>query len=148
MELSKITTYQSGVTQAFVHRRLQKICDDILQPYRITKMQWLIIGTVLDTGQSGIRISDLAVKLGTTMSYLTNSVNLLESRGILERRNNSSDTRSRMIVVDKKYIKTCAVIEAALRKGLKKSIYSRIDPAEFAIYIKVMNELASVETKQ
>lgn len=145
MDLSKITTYQAGATQANMHRKLQKICDTILQPYGVTKMQWLIIGYVLDAGRDGIRVSDLADKLGTTMSYLTNSVNLLESRAILERRDNASDTRSRMIVVCENYIPTCQEIERTLRDGLRKSIYAKIDPKEFVIYIKVMRELAGVD---
>lgn len=147
MELHKISTYQAGATQAYMHRKLQKVCDDILRPFGITKMQWLIIGHVLDAGETGIRISDLADTLGTTLPYLTNSINLLESRGILERRDNDKDTRSRLIVVCPDYVPTCAQIEATLRAGLRKTIYSKIDPKEFAIYIKVMEELAAVEIK-
>lgn len=145
IDLSKITTYQAGATQAYMHRKLQKICDVILKPYGITKMQWLIIGHVLDAQKDGVRISDLAEKLGTTMSYLTNSVNLLESRGILERRDNSSDTRSRLIVVSQEYAPICKEIEATLRDGLRKTIYAKVDPKEFGVYIKVMNQLAAVD---
>lgn len=144
IDLSKITTYQSGATQAFVHRELQKICDEILRPYKITKMQWLIIGNVLDTQKKGIRVSDLAEKLGTTISFLTTSVNLLESRGILKRLDNVSDTRSKLIVVNKHYVPRCQEIEATLRGGLRNTIYSEINPTEFRIYIKVLTELAHV----
>lgn len=146
MDLSKLTTYQAGATQAYMHRKLQKICDILLRPYGITKMQWLIIGHVLDSGKKGVRISDLAEKLGTTMSYLTTSINLLESRAILERRDNASDTRSRLVVVSRDYVPTCAEIENTLREGLRKTIYAKVDPSEFAVYIKVMEELAAVDT--
>lgn len=144
IDLSQITTYQAGATQAYMHRKLQKVCDDILRPFGITKMQWLIIGTVLDTQHQGIRISDLAEKLGTTLSYLTTSINLLESRGILERRDNSTDTRSKLILVQDSYVPICQEIETTLRAGLRKTIYASIDPKEFGIYIKVMSELAAV----
>lgn len=145
IDLSKITTYQSGATQAFVHRELQKICDDILRPYKITKMQWLIIGNVLDTQKKGIRISDLAKKLGTTISFLTTSVNLLESRGILKRLDNVRDTRSKLIVVNGPYVPRCLEIEVTLRSGLRNTIYSEVDPTEFRVYIKVLTELAHVD---
>lgn len=144
IDLRSITTYQAGATQATMHRKLQKLCDIILRPFGITKMQWLIIGTVLDAGSNGVRVSDLAAQLGTTLSYLTNSVNLLESRGILERIDNTQDTRSRLIVVREQYRPTCVEIEATLRDGLRSTIYSSIDPAEFAVYIKVMRQLANV----
>ncbi len=142
--LSEITTYQAGATQAFVHRELQKICDDILRPYEISKMQWLIIGNVLDTQKKGIRISDLADKLGTTISFLTTSVNLLEARGILKRLDNVNDTRSKLIVVSDTYVPKCKKIEITLRDGLRNTIYSDVDPAEFRIYIKVLLQLAHV----
>lgn len=145
INLATITTYQAGAAQAFAHRKLQKICDDILRPFNITKMQWLIIGNVLDTQKEGIRVSDLAEKLGTTMGYLTNSINLLESRGILLRQNNTADTRSKLIVVTDSFVPECKKIEATLRAGLRKTIYANIDPREFRTYIKVLNELALVE---
>jgi DNA-binding MarR family transcriptional regulator len=144
MEPSEITTYQAGATQAYMHRKMQKVCDIILRPYSISKMQWLIIGHVLDAGEKGVRISDLSEVLGTTMSYLTNSVNLLESRGILQRRDNANDTRSRMIVVSQDYVPVCREIEVTLREGLRKTIYAKVDPKEFAVYLKVMEELAAV----
>lgn len=144
-DLSSITTYQAGVIQAYMHRRLQKVCDEILRPFGISKMQWLIIGTVLDAGKDGIRLSDLAEKVGTTMSYLTNAVNLLESRGILVRRDNTQDTRSKLIVVDGRFKSKCNEIEVTLRDGLRKTIYSEVDPQEFRVYMKVMAKLATVE---
>lgn len=138
------TTYQAGMTQAFVNRRLQRICDAILKPYNITKMQWLIIGNVLDAKEKGIRVSDLAEKLGTTMSFLTTSINTLESRGILERRVDDADTRVKQVVVSKSYVATCQDIEKTLRDGLRKTIYANIDPQDFRVYLKVMHQLAQI----
>lgn len=140
--LTNITTYHAGATQAYVNRNLQKVCDVILKPFGITKMQWLIIGNVLDGGKDGVRISDLAERLGTNMPYLTNAINLLESRGILTRTEHTSDNRSKLIVVRDDFAAKCPEIEAALRDGLRKTIYANIDPVEFSIYIKVQEQLA------
>lgn len=142
--LATITTYHAGATQAYVNRKLQKVCDAILKPFGITKMQWLIIGNVFDSGDKGIRISDLADKLGTNAPYLTNAINLLEANKILSRTENSSDSRSKLVVVNDKFAAQCPEIEAALRDGLRKTIYADIDPLEFSIYIKVQEQLARV----
>lgn len=144
-DLSTTTTYQAGATQAYVHRKLQKICDDILAPYGITKMQWLVIGTVYDAKAEGVRLSDLAEKLGTNLPYLTNTINLLEGRGILVRKENTQDSRSKLVAVADSYKAKCQEIEATLREGLRQTIYAGIDPVEFRVYIKVLNELAAVE---
>ena len=142
--LYEITTYQAGATQASVHRVLQKVCDDILEPFGITKMQWLIIGHVLDAGKQGVRISDLASALATTMPYVTTATNILEARGYLQRVNNGKDNRSKLLVLNPDHIARCAEIEAALRRGLRETLYAEIDPEEFRIYIKVLYQLDEV----
>jgi DNA-binding MarR family transcriptional regulator len=144
-ERSKITTYQAGVVQAAMHRKLQKKSDEILKPYSLTKMHWLMIGTILDAGKKGIRISDLAKILDTTMGYLTNNLKVLEARGIVNRIDSTSDSRSRLVIVAPTFVPKCVEIENALREGLRKTIYTNVDPKEFKIYMKVMFELNKVD---
>lgn len=144
-DLSKITTYQAGVQQASMNRVLQKHFDSLLKPYSITKMHWLIIGTVLDKGESGVRLTDLAKSLNTTMSYITTAVNLLESKNILMRKGSDTDNRSKQISISPDFVPKCAEIEATLRTGLRKSIYAKVDTNDFRIYMKVMYQLSLVD---
>lgn len=148
MNLSKTTTYQAGVIQAAANRRLQKVSDSLLEQFGLTKMQWVIIGTVLDAGSEGMRLSELSQQLGTTMSYLTNAVNQLESRGILARKDNDKDTRSKLITVQHDYVHTCKEIEKTLRDGLRKSIYAKVSSNDFAVYMKVMSQLGSIDAER
>lgn len=142
--LADISTYQAVMVQSSAHRLLQKLCDDILEPFGITKAQWTIIGAVKDHGKDGVRLSDLAKELGTSLPFLTNSINLLEVKGILKRKENKDDSRSKMVVVTTKFLRKCDDIEVALRQGLRQSIYSRVDPTEFRTYMKVLYELVEV----
>lgn len=144
-DLSQITTYQAGVIQAMTHRLLQKHCDDILKKYGITKMQWLIIGTVSDAGPDGARVTDLAKILGTTLSYLTNTVNLLESKQILLRTAHKEDNRAKFIYLNPSYTDTSHEIESYLRQKLRTSIYANISQYEFRTYMKVLYRLAQVD---
>jgi DNA-binding MarR family transcriptional regulator len=143
-DLSSVTTYQAGVLQASAHRMLQKQCDALLAPYDITKTQWLIIGTVLDTGATGIRITDLAEQLDTTLSYLTNTINLLESKGILLRTAHEGDTRAKLVRVSESFVPKCTEIEQTLREGLRKTLYVHIAPADFKVYMKVLLQLSEL----
>ncbi len=140
--LSNITTYQAGAMQASTNRVLQRHCDEILKSYGLTKMQWLIIGSVLDAGNKGIRITEVTKKLNTTMSYLTTTINLLESKNMLTRKENNDDSRSKLIYINKDFAPKCYEIEKTLRKSLRNSIYTHVNPKEFQIYMKVMYELA------
>lgn len=143
-DLSTLTTYKVGVLEASVHRNLQKYCEIVLKNYGLTKMHWMLIGTVLDNGPDGTRLTDLAKQLGTTMSYITVSVNLLSSRGILQRVESTSDSRSTLVSVEKKYIKACEEIEITLRKSLRKAVYSHVSPEDLRCYLKVMMQLSSI----
>lgn len=147
-DLAQVTTYQAGIIQAAAHRTLQKECDRILKPYGITKVQWLIIGTVLDAGSGGISISQLTRTLGTTMPYMTTSVKLLESKGWLTRSSNQLDSRSKLIGITKGNIACCADIERTLRAGLRDTIYADVDPVEFKVYLKVLFQLRDINSSK
>jgi DNA-binding MarR family transcriptional regulator len=146
-DLSAITTYQAGVMQAASHRSLQKHCDSILKQYGISKMQWLLIGTVRDSGEKGMRLTDLSEAISTTLPFVTTAVNILESKGMLMRKDNGEDSRSKLISINQFFAPKCAEIEETLRAGLRKSIYARVDPAQFRTYMKVMYQLAHVDDK-
>lgn len=140
--LSEITTYQAGVAQAAMHRNVQKICNEILEPYGITKMHWLIIGMVLDAGFAGHRVSDLAKSLGVTIPYLTNTLHILEGRGYVIRSANTQDSRSKLVTINPSMQAKCEEIEQVLREGLRKSIYSQVSPKDFQAYLKVVFTLS------
>src|SRR5687768_5965778 len=124
--LSDLTTYQSGVVQSAAHRNLRKFTDDCLKDHGLTTMQWFIVGTVYDAGDKGVRITELSRTIDTTLGFLTNSINLLESRGILERLDHASDSRSKMVVVSRSFRPKCQQIESDLRTKMRRSIYSKI----------------------
>lgn len=137
-----LSTYQAGVLQATVNRSLQKYSDLSLQPFGITKTQWMVVGTVLDAGPDGIRLSDVAAQLDTTLSYLTNVTNLLESKNILTR-TASSDNRAKLVRVHPDFLPLCEVIEFRLRSDLRSLIYSQISQEDFKTYIRVLHKLAT-----
>jgi len=143
-DYTKVTTYQAGVVQAAMHRMLQKESDEYLKEFGISKMQWLIIGSVLDAGEEGMRITELAEIMQTGLPYLTTSINLLVSMGILVRTVSEEDARSKRVRVTEDFQKKCPEIERVLRKGLRESIYSKVSPEEFATYMKVLYTLGGV----
>ena len=143
--LSAITTYQAGTAQATMHRLLQQKSEEFLKPFGITKMQWLIIGNILDAGSDGIRISDLADKLGTTKPYLTTTLKILEAKGHVLRSHNKNDSRSKLVRINPEHITTCHEIERVLREGLRRTIYDKIDSEDFARYMSVMHQLSRID---
>jgi DNA-binding MarR family transcriptional regulator len=143
--ISNITTYQAGILQSVVNRTLQKHSDTILRKYGLTKMHWLILGSILDAQNKGVRITDLAKTLGTTLPYLTTTINLLESKGMVARANHETDSRAKLVVIDPAFAERCQEIESAMRTALRKTIYANVDPEDFHTYMKVLYQLSQMQ---
>ncbi len=142
--IQDITTYQVGAIESAAHRALRQHKDSLLKEYGITGMDWYVIGLVADHGTDGIRTTDLADQLGTTMGFLTKTVNLLEAKNILHRAANAKDARSHYIILNKLYVKTVNEIEIALRDKLRGTIYSVVTQEELKTYIEVMEKFSKL----
>ncbi len=145
--LKNVATYQSGVVQSSAHRALKKHTDSFLQEYGITTMQWFIIGTIYDAGSEGIRVTDLAKKIDTTLAFLTNSVNILQHKNWVVRTTSQDDSRSKRVTLTSECQKLCPIIEENLRKKLRSSLYSKITPEDLRTYIKVLYVLADLDNQ-
>ena len=84
--------------------------------------------------------------LPMSLSDLTNNLNMLEDKGMITRKTDESDSRTKLVSVSKSFAPKCAGIEKDLRNKMRKSIYSKITPTELTTYIKVLYKLSSLET--
>lgn len=144
-KLSELKTYHVGIIESAAHRALRKHKDSLLQDYGITGIEWYIIGAVYDSGNKGIRITDLAKMLGTTMGFLTKTVNLLEAKGILQRKANQEDARSSFVFIKNSYKSQVDEIEFALRQKLRNSLYGLISREDLKTYIEVLNKFSGLK---
>lgn len=142
-DLTGLPTYAAGVMQSTTYRLLMKFTDAAVHPYGITSMQWFMIGTIYEAGEMGITIGELSKRLDTTMSYVTNTMNLLVSRNIIERVSSKSDLRSKSVHIHPSFVPKFHQIEGDLRKKLQGVLYVDITPAELLTYIKVLQKINS-----
>lgn len=142
LSIANITTYQSGVIQSKTYRALNAYFAQCLKTHGLTTMQWFIIGTVYDAGEDGVRMSELASTLGSTLPTLTEATALLESKGWLLKNNHHTDGRTRMLTINPEKRETCMAIEQDLRVQLRKNIYSKVSQAELTAYVNVLYKLA------
>lgn len=143
-DISTITTYESGVMQSTAHRVLGRINSKYLEQYGLTSMQWFTIGFVYDKGKNGVRLSELMRLLDTTMPYITNMINQLESKGILVKVSDTKDSRVKIVRVSDSYRPKVAEIESGLRDELRKQLYraDHISREELSTYITVLYKIA------
>ena len=142
-DISKITTYQSGIAQASAHRVINRVVTDFLLQYGLTSMQWFVIGTIYDSGDNGLQLSDLMRKVNTTLPYITNTISLLESKGIIKKISHTGDSRIKLVSVAENYKKTVEEIEEGLRDHLRDTLYKGdgISREELNNYIAVLYKI-------
>ncbi len=143
LDISKITTYQAGVFQAQAYRALKNLTNKILKKHRLTMMQWSVLGFVCDAGKAGVRTSDLAKALATTHAFITHNVNSLEDKGFVQRKDHSTDGRTKLVVLASKQKKLVDKIEADVRNELRKNLYSNITREELTAYVTVIAKFAN-----
>lgn len=143
ISLAAMRTWQSGILQSTVHRHMKRLSDDYLAQFDITTTHWLILGTILDSGDSGVRVSELADKIGTTMSYMTTALNKLEKQRKVARITVANDSRARLMIIPRSYRPMCSVIEEGLREAFRENIYSKISRQQLESYITVLQVLAN-----
>lgn len=144
-DISNITTYQSGVMQSTSHRVMSRIKTNYLSQYDLTAMQWFVIGFVYDSGDAGIRLSKLMKILGTTMPFITTIVNMLSSKGIIEKTNDVNDSRVKIARLNPEYRSMVEDIEDGLREELRRELYSKdnISREELQTYVAVIYKMSN-----
>lgn len=143
IDISQITTYQSGIAQASAHRIINRLVSDYLLKHGLTAMQWFALGTIYDAGDQGIRLSDLTRKLSTTLPYVTNMVALLESKGTVRKIAHGGDSRIKLVSVAPKYKRTVENIERELREHMRTNLYEQgvISREELQSYTSVLYKI-------
>jgi len=144
-DIGQITTYQSGIAQASAHRVINRVVTDFLLRYGLSSMQWFILGHIYDAGDQGIRMSDLMRKVHTTLPYITNTVALLESKGMINKIGHAGDSRIKLVRVDDSYITTVEEIEEGLREHMRSTLYrdDGITRQELQDYITVLYKIVN-----
>jgi DNA-binding MarR family transcriptional regulator len=139
--LAGIPTYQAGVAQSTAYRLLKKFTEENLKPYDLSMMQCFIVGTIHDAGQGGITVTNLSKVVDTNVPYITNTLNLLASKGIIERNSRDDDNRSRQITINPEFEETFCDIEHKLRQQMKQVLYANLTQRELETYVHVLYKL-------
>jgi len=142
MKLTELTTYQTTVTQARAHRVLKSKTSYFLRDHNITMMQWAIIGSLYAAGSDGMRVSDLAQQLDTSLAFVTTTLNVLEAKGIVTRANHAQDNRAKIVRLTPAFTPKVEIIEKELSKKLCDWLIPAVGQEDLAIYIKVLDKIA------
>lgn len=104
-------------------------------------MQWSILGLVADAGDAGIRISDLAKELDTSLAFVTTSVNVLEAKGFVARSEHAHDSRAKLVRLSSEFAPKVAQIETDIATKQQAELYKGIEEADVNAYFRVLRNI-------
>ncbi len=143
IDLSSLATYEVGVMQSSAHRLMSKIKSHYLEQYDLTAMQWFALGYINDAGPDGMSLTALKDILDTTMPFITNTINLLESKGLIRKITKPGDNRTKIVFINPSYKPLLKQIEVGLRDELRRELYGNdtITRDELQTYVNVIYKM-------
>lgn len=142
MKLTELTTYQTTVTQARAHRVLKTKTSYFLRDHNMTMMQWAIVGSLYTVGKDGMRVSDLAEQLDTSLAFVTTTLNVLETKAMVVRANHDQDSRAKIVRLRPEFMPKVATIEKELSQKLCDWLIPAVGQEDLTAYIRVLGKIA------
>ena len=143
MKITELTTYQTIITQARANRVLKSRTSYFLRSYNITMMQWAIIGSLSAGGKDGMRVSDLAHQLDTSLAFITTTLNVLEAKNIVSRASHEQDNRAKIVHLTPEFEPKVAAIEKELGKKMCDWLIPAIGEDDLLTCIQVLGKIST-----
>lgn len=122
-----------------VSRLRRNLLDKVLRPLGITRTQTLLLAT-LSNLQSGSCQQDLSVAMNTSKVNVAAMLNLLGASGYLERKNDLSDKRVKVLSIT---AEGYAALDQATEKArlIDAELIAGIDPDRLKVAEDVLNQI-------
>lgn len=145
MKPTDLTTYHNTLTQARAHRIIKTKLSYFLRPHNLTMMQWAIVGSLYKSGATGMRVSDLANQLDTSLAFVTTTLNVLEAKGIVERASHAQDNRAKVVHLTKDFMPKVDPIEAEIATKMRDWLMPVLGREQMETYLTVIHKIANSE---
>jgi DNA-binding MarR family transcriptional regulator len=145
MKPTDMTTYHNTLTQARAHRIIKTKLSYFLRPHNLTMMQWAIVGSLYKAGDTGMRVSDLASQLDTSLAFVTTTLNVLEAKNIVERASHAQDNRAKVVHLTAVFRPKVEVIEREIAEKMSDWLVPALGREQLDNYIAVIHKIANSE---
>lgn len=122
-----------------VMRKIQRYYESNLAPFEITPVQFYVLSSLWE--KDGVKFKDLAKSLNMDGSTLTGILDRMERQDLVERRDDPEDRRSLLIFLKEKALKKGQEM-INLAESLDREIKEQFSAGEFAVFMKVLDELS------
>ena len=119
---------------------IDKLSNPILEPYDLTNSQFKILKFLLNSPENSIRQVDVEKYFSMTNPTVTGLVQTLEKKGLIERKINPNDSRSKILCPTEKTMKMKNLLYK-LGDELEKKFTSVLNPDEKKTLMQLLKKL-------
>ena len=119
---------------------IDKLSNPILEPYDLTNSQFKILKFLLNSPENSIRQVDVEKYFSMTNPTVTGLVQTLEKKGLIERKINPNDSRSKILCPTEKTMKMKNLLYK-LGDELEKKFTSVLNPDEKETLMQLLKKL-------
>ncbi|MBR0253927.1 MAG: MarR family transcriptional regulator [Synergistaceae bacterium] len=119
---------------------IDKLSNPILEPYDLTNSQFKILKFLLNSPENSIRQVDVEKYFSMTNPTVTGLVQTLEKKGLIERKINPNDSRSKILCRTEKTMKMKNLLYK-LGDELEKKFTSVLNPDEKKTLMQLLKKL-------
>ncbi len=142
MTLSGLPTYHACILQARAYRTLRLFMSAELQEYDLTMMEWVLLGLTSSKDSEGHSTTELAEILDVGLPLITNMVDRVEKMGLVARKRDAHDKRSKRIFATSRGRVLADHIELKIREDMKEWLCN-VEREDLEGYVKTMSILAT-----
>lgn len=142
VEDSPITMYEACLLHARADRALRTVVAKQLESFKVTMMEWLLLGVVCNGPDKGLSMSTVAKSLDVTLPQVTALVSNLVKQRLAKQKTQSHDRRSRHVVATNRGRALLEDIEEAVTRAMKEWL-NDIPREKLATYLDTVRILAT-----
>ena len=135
---ASLPTYKTSLLQTKAYRLLREYIVAIFKEYDLTVTQWSVLGNLYESTQ--MRLADIAELLGVEAPHITNMIDILIQKGLVERKENIDDKREKLITLTPKAQELIPHIEQEAYKKLH-DLFQGISEETVNTYFSVLTYL-------
>lgn len=116
-------------------RALRTIINEQLEPFKLTLMEWLLLGAAGEAPKKGLSLSSIAQRLEVSQPQITALMDKVLAKKFVRQKVPSSDRRGRLVALTPKGTKLLGDVEVTIKNHLNKWLNNGSSP-EIKAYLE------------
>lgn len=140
-----MTMYELCLMHARTDRGLRTVVAKQLDEFKVTMMEWLLLGVVVGGPEKGLSMSTVATTLDVTLPQVTALVTNLVKLRLVKQKTQTHDRRSRHVVATNKGKILLGDMEQAIALAMEEWLKD-VPREQLAVYLQTVKQLAQPQS--